>query len=152
LPILQGGGTGSQTLPNHVIRKQTVNTTLTMGHQSDPAHCQKFPISTWPAVHQIKTEQYNYFDWGRQYRDMAFPMVWLHSLAKLSCIAIHTVQFSLVDSLLFFSGSGTIISQIIILCSLADIYYLHGHCVTSLEWGKSAIIGKALVEISGLTI
>ncbi len=39
--ILQGGGeggdAGSHTLPNHVIRKRTVNMTLAIGHQSQPS-------------------------------------------------------------------------------------------------------------------
>jgi hypothetical protein len=33
-PILLGGGVGSHTLPNHVIRKWTVNTTLAKGHHA----------------------------------------------------------------------------------------------------------------------
>ncbi len=35
MPILQGGGAGSHTLPNHDW-KWMVNTTLAMGHQSEP--------------------------------------------------------------------------------------------------------------------
>jgi hypothetical protein len=35
-----GGGRGwFSPTPNHVIRKQTVNATLAMGHQADLAHC-----------------------------------------------------------------------------------------------------------------
>jgi hypothetical protein len=33
MPILQGGGAGSHPLPNHVIGKRMVNTTLAIGHQ-----------------------------------------------------------------------------------------------------------------------
>ncbi len=37
MPILKvGGGAGFHTLPNHVIGKQAVNTTLVMGHRSRP--------------------------------------------------------------------------------------------------------------------
>jgi hypothetical protein len=39
MPILQGGGAGSHPTPNNVIRKRTVNTTLAMCPQADPAHC-----------------------------------------------------------------------------------------------------------------
>jgi hypothetical protein len=65
MPILQGGA-GSHTLSNHVIGKRTVNMTLATGHQSRPGARLKFPIATWPAVHQIHTKQYHYFDWGRR--------------------------------------------------------------------------------------
>jgi hypothetical protein len=47
MPILQGGGAGSHTLPNHVIGKWTVNTALTMGHQSRPGALQKFFSNTY---------------------------------------------------------------------------------------------------------
>ncbi len=33
-PILRGGGAGSHTLPNHVIGKRMVNTTLAKGHHA----------------------------------------------------------------------------------------------------------------------
>ncbi len=37
-----GVGLGSHLTTNHVIGNRTVNMTLAKGHQTDPAHCQKF--------------------------------------------------------------------------------------------------------------
>ncbi len=38
------GGTRFSPNTSHLIRKRTVNATLAMGHQADPAHCYKYLI------------------------------------------------------------------------------------------------------------
>jgi hypothetical protein len=53
------GGTGSHTLPNHMIGKRTVNTTLAKGHhaQTQPT-ARKFLMFYMIAVRLIKTVHY----------------------------------------------------------------------------------------------
>ncbi len=64
-PVLQGGGTGSHTLPNHVIG--TVNTTFAKGHHAQTWRTTRnFLMFQTIAVHQIKL-YIIIFDWGRQY-------------------------------------------------------------------------------------
>ncbi len=58
-PVLRRGGTGSQTLPNHVTGKRMVNTTLAKGHraqtQRTARNCLMFHMV---AVRLIKTVHY----------------------------------------------------------------------------------------------
>jgi hypothetical protein len=58
-PILRGGGAGSHTLANHMIGKQTVNTTLAKGHHAQTRRtARNFLMFHTIAVRQIKTVQY----------------------------------------------------------------------------------------------
>jgi hypothetical protein len=55
-PVLWGGGgTGSHTLPNHVIRKRTVDMTIAKGHHAQTQHtARKFLMFHTIAVRQLK--------------------------------------------------------------------------------------------------
>jgi hypothetical protein len=59
-PILQGGGgAGSHTLPNHVIRKWTVNMTLVKGyHAQTQQTARNFFMFHMITVWEIKTVHY----------------------------------------------------------------------------------------------
>jgi hypothetical protein len=66
-PILQrGGGAGSHTLPNHVIRKWTVNMTLAKGHHAETRRTARNSLifshkSSTPINYTLIS-----FDWGRR--------------------------------------------------------------------------------------
>ncbi len=59
-PVLRGG-TGSHTLPNHMIGKRTVNTTLTKGHHARTQRTAKiFLIFHTIAARPIKTVHFEF--------------------------------------------------------------------------------------------
>ncbi len=72
MPILQGRP-GSHPKSNYMIGKQTVNTTLTKGHQTKPAHCQKFSKFSHNCSPPNIFIHYYYCAWGRQIQPGSFP-------------------------------------------------------------------------------
>ncbi len=52
------GGTGSHTLPNHVIRKQTVNTTLAKGHHAQTQRTAKIFFMFYTIAVRLITVHY----------------------------------------------------------------------------------------------
>ncbi len=64
MPLCEGRGSQFSSNTSHMIRKQTVNATLAMGHQADPAHRYKFHILQRACSTQYFTILF--WDWGRQ--------------------------------------------------------------------------------------
>jgi hypothetical protein len=57
------GGAWFSPNTSHMMQKRTVNATLRMGHQADPAHCYISYITDEFTVHNII--QHYFWDWGQ---------------------------------------------------------------------------------------
>jgi hypothetical protein len=67
------GGTGSHTLPNHVIVKWTVNTTLVKGHHAQTRRTPRnFLFFHTIAVRPINKLYIIIFDWEDKYGQLCF--------------------------------------------------------------------------------